>query len=295
MIETATTQQERAAVAERIVLALLRERGLEAASAVPTGRSGERCPDIVIGPPHHRDVEVSMLDLPRTWTDAHELGDLLRNRLHAVMLEEETAAAVTVELKGYARTLLDRVPAVVDAFRRGLVAGRLQSIELVPGFVFTIEAARIPFVHVVGATVYGADDSRNESVSVRMWSKMDSESVQVRDGGIVLIWTTELLTRALAERGEEKSIYESVRADLVKHGELHRHVAAYGVLEIACASALSAAEVQPPAEVRDSQEGAIAQRLLWVPNPHAARPLDRDAVHWFAPPYPIMPCLRTLG
>lgn len=249
-------------------------------------RPNGRVPDIMFGPSHQWDVEVSRLELPKTWDDAGALAARTEQQLWQFIRETGRAFVIIVEFDGYPGDLWPGVESAVGAFRRAAAASSTgEKQQLAPGFTFTWREDRPPFVFASGARVLGFDPAGNERVGQRLAAKIEEEASQVERGGVVLIHTEMLAIEGLGEDAD--ALYANVLRD-VRVSPNARHVGAIGILEHVVASRLPGLVRPSTARARSARVGGGGrwQRLLWVSRDGGAGVLPRRAAQWFGPPYP---------
>jgi hypothetical protein len=160
------------------------------------------------------------------------------------------------------------------------------SQELAPGLTFHVEDSSARFVVVSGATIRSGDLESREGVLTRLPDKMRDEAGQVRDGGIVLIRSSEVSSVLSQARDASDELMRELVARIEGVGTLARNVSVFALLdEVGSTEENPIPHVQAPVSFTQAIRGLTRQRLLWVPNPHAALPARPEMLGWFALPF----------
>jgi hypothetical protein len=265
-----------AVLAELGVLWTLRGNGADADMLLILGeeRGDSLCADIRVHRPCAFDIEVSYLGDAATWMAALDLNVRLERGVLAVVADR-APLFIRVRCSGYAASLLRHVPEACEQLRQRLSRERPWKEELVPGIGFEVVDGNMKTqVHVSGATVYAEDPTASEGPLRRLPPKVEHEASQVPTGGVVLICTSQLHFQLRAE-----SDYEALASDLRNVGERMTNVAAFAVLDCTRGGETSASayrDLGHGATLGEAATSLGSQRLLWVPNPSASRPIDAE-------------------
>lgn len=275
-----------AKLAELSTLAVLRGRS-KPARLGHVARWANRVPDIIFGAGPGWDLEVSRLEFPSTYEEAHQLRALVEQRVWELLHAESRALFVNVTFAGFARELMPRVKAALLEFQTAVAKREAGGpLELVAGFTFEWRPARPPFVHASGATVFGGDPNGAERVGQRLYAKVAEEAEQVGPGGVVVIHTETLACEAFGD--DEMAFYVNALSAIESLVNAHPRLAAVGIVEQVVASRMPSAGagiVRGAPAARPA--GNHWQRLIWIASsPRARGGPPTSARRWLAPPYP---------
>lgn len=281
-------------LAEFGALWTLRERGATAEMLLILGKeTGDRtCADIRMSQPFSFDVEVSYLGDASTWTLALDLRSRLERGIREA-LAAERPTVVRVCCTGYAGDLIRHVPAACDALRKRIGVHRPWTEQLVAGFMFEVsDATLVTEIDIVGATVHSGDPSANENPLRRLPPKVEKEAKQVPEGGVVLICTSQLSIHAAQAPSSNMAafasmLYETLADACRDAGARMTNVSAFAILDTIRGSAQVGVtpDLGGVASLAEVATQLGSQRLLWVPNPAATRPIDPLAERLFRPPF----------
>jgi len=289
----------RGLLAEFGILWTLRARGAMADMLLALGKeTGEStCADIRVSQPSSFEIEVSYLGDPSTLTAAWDLRRRLERGVLSAISNHDPLL-VCVQCSGRADNLLRHVSVACDQLAQRISAVRPWMEELAPGLVFEVADGSVTHdVRVTGATVQSGDPSANENPLRRLPAKVEEESRQVPDGGVVLICTSQLAVHAAqAATADEAAfagyLYESLAEAFRDTGTRMTNVAAFAVLDSIDGTAGPIAPTMnlgPGATLHEADDSLGHQRLLWVANPRASRPLGAQAKALLRLPLGIYP------
>lgn len=275
-LRSSTTSDVDGVLAELRIFGALRDRHLPVRFIRATNENVAA--DILIGGIRAVEVEVSHLGVPQTYFEAETLHEELRQTFHAIL--GPRSLYVDVSLDGFAADLRARVADAEIAFRAMLESPPASPREIVPGFTFVTENCSVPLVHVHGARVHGPELFGRGSPFARLLRKLRRESVQVKDGGVVLIHTAELSTLL------EPSVLSALIEHVLQVGADSPNVGAFAVLDEVRGNPAPSEDVlaSDAAEVTAATKGLTIQTMLWVRNAHATvqeQPIYRQ---WFKLP-----------
>lgn len=245
-----------------------------------------KCADIRVSSNDEQiDIEVSYLACASTYDASQQLEVRLQKQIFKLLAKHGLTMHVEIKCNGYAGNLFQYVDKACDEFEKRLEQQRPWEECLAPGMTFRVDKYPTVGVYVHGATVYSADPGATESPVNRLLAKVEEESPQVPEGGIVLICTSELSLPGV----QAHAIYPILVERLIETGTRETNVAAFAILDDIGGSSSSTAFSSLPldAELIEKDYTLGRQRLLWVPN-RAHRSVSgqllRKIREWLTPP-----------